>query len=100
MCKDETCLGADKSGAQLQSAHLCSPYPPGGIDEQGITLLVVTAFEVGRSLLNFCDGNTSVDRRRCERICQRVEYHPTVVARSQRRSLSFSATYPRINLKR
>jgi hypothetical protein len=32
------------------------------MDEQGITLLVGTAFEVGRSLLNFCDGNTSVDR--------------------------------------
>jgi hypothetical protein len=30
------------------------------MDEQGITFLVATAFEVGRSLLNFCD--TSADR--------------------------------------
>lgn len=32
------------------------------MDEQGIAFLVATAFEVGRSLLNFCDSNTSADR--------------------------------------
>ena len=32
------------------------------MDDQGIAFLVATAFEVGRSLLNFCDSNTSADR--------------------------------------
>jgi hypothetical protein len=32
------------------------------MDEQSITFLVATAFEVGRLLLNFCDSNTSADR--------------------------------------
>lgn len=31
------------------------------MDERGIAFLVATAFEVGRSLLNFCDSNTSAD---------------------------------------
>jgi hypothetical protein len=32
------------------------------MDEQGIAFLVATAFQVGDSLLNFCDSNTSADR--------------------------------------
>jgi hypothetical protein len=32
------------------------------MDEQGIAFLVATAFEVGRSLLDFCDSDTPVDR--------------------------------------
>jgi hypothetical protein len=32
------------------------------MDEQDITLLVATAFDVRRSLLGFCDNDTSVDR--------------------------------------
>jgi hypothetical protein len=32
------------------------------MDERGIAFLVATAFEVGRSLLDFCDSNTSADR--------------------------------------
>jgi len=32
------------------------------MDERGIAFLVATAFDVGRSLLNFCDSNTSADR--------------------------------------
>ena len=71
-CAAAQCAKANLSRSRTKADLSCSRHTParltrrrlapGGMDEQGIAFLVATAFDAGRSLLNFCDSNTSTDR--------------------------------------